>query len=49
MAVAKIHNKEEIRPVETISIGWHGPPVEGWGHPPFSKSLTQNSSCLKEI
>jgi hypothetical protein len=23
--------------------------VEGWGHPPISKILTQNCSCLKEI
>jgi hypothetical protein len=24
-------------------------PVEGWGHSPISKILTQNCSCLKEI
>jgi hypothetical protein len=27
----------------------HGPLVEGWGHLPISKILTQNCSCLKEI
>ena len=27
----------------------HGLRVEGWGHPPISKILTQNCSCLTEI
>ena len=27
----------------------HGPLLEGWGHPPISKILTQNGSCVKEL
>ena len=31
-------------------IQWIGMvPIEGWGHPPTSKILIQNSSCQKEM
>jgi hypothetical protein len=49
MTLAEISNKGEREPVETIWRGWAWPLLEGWGHPPFSKNLTQNCSCLKEV
>jgi hypothetical protein len=49
MTLAEIPHKEEGESVETISKVRHGPPVEGWGHPPITKILTQNFSCLKEM
>jgi hypothetical protein len=47
MTLDKIPNKGEIKPVDAMSKVW--PPVEGWGYPPTSRTLTQNGSCLKEM
>jgi hypothetical protein len=47
--LAEIPNKGEREPVETISRGEEWPLVDRWGHLPFSKILTQNCPCLKEI
>jgi hypothetical protein len=49
ITLAEIPNKGEREPVETITRGEAWPLVEGWIHPPFSKNLTENCSCLKEI
>jgi hypothetical protein len=49
MILAEIPTKRRenlFRPYPEVR---HGSPVEGWGHPPISKLLTQNCSCLKEI
>jgi hypothetical protein len=44
----KYPTKGEIQRVETtfIRIAWLL--VEGWGHPPISKLLSQKCSCQKE-
>jgi len=49
MTLAKVPNKGERDPVETISSGQAWPPIEGWGHPPISKILIQYCSCQKEM
>jgi hypothetical protein len=49
MTLAEIPNKGEGEPIETISKGQAQSSVEGWDHPPISKILTQNCSCLKEM
>jgi len=48
ITLAKIPNKGKIEPVETTSSREAQPSVEGWGHPPISKILTQNCSCPRE-
>ena len=49
MTLAEILNKGEIEHAETTSSRQTWPPVEGYGHPPISKILTENKSYLKEI
>jgi hypothetical protein len=49
MIVAEMPKKGEREPVETMWRGQAWPLVEGWGHTPLSKILTQNCFCLKEI
>ena len=39
----------QVRSFVTLEIQGLRPPVEGWGHPPISKILTQNCSYLKEM
>jgi hypothetical protein len=45
-----LHKRErepaEMRPYPEVRFG---PLVEGLGHPPIFKILTQNCSCIKEI
>jgi hypothetical protein len=45
MPLAEIPNKRATEPVEIISSTL----VEGWYHLPFSKILSKNGSCLKEM
>jgi hypothetical protein len=49
MTLAEIPTKRRENPWRPYPEVRCGPPVDGWGHPPVSKFLTQNCSCLKEI
>jgi hypothetical protein len=49
MTLPELPHKGKGEPVETRSRGWAWSLIEGWGHPPISKILIQNCSCLKEI
>jgi hypothetical protein len=49
MTLAEIPNRGEIEPEEAIPSKESRLPAKGWCHPPISKILTQNCSCLKEI
>jgi hypothetical protein len=49
LKLAEIPKKGEREPANTVSGGKEQPEVQKWEHPPFSKILTQNFSCLKKI
>ena len=49
MTLAEIPNRGEMEPEETTFSVETWSPVEGWGHLPISKFLTQNCSCPKEM
>ena len=49
MTVSEIPKKGEKTCRDHIQRLGMAPLVEGWDHPPISKILTQNCSCLKEM